>query len=658
MALDVRSARVTVTGKLPSAVKRTSARPIETDYWWRYEGEQDTFQAVCSAGKYLQQQQSTRNAANLRHMLMYGNLETAGYVSPEMGIYHHMRSAAAARASTETRISMNLVAAATDTWAAKIGKNRPRPFFLTKGGDWKMQRKAKGLNKFIEGLFYEGKVYRVGRRCLVDSAIFDIAAMKVMEIAGRVCFERTFPGELLVDDSDGRYGTPRQLFQTTAWPRDVLLSLFANDAAKVEAIRNAPRAEDISERAFGDYVQVFEAWHLPSEPEADDGKHVIAIETCQLNDGDDERGRRQDEWTKSYFPFAFLRFSERPAGFYGQGIVERLASKQIEINRLLKSVQMQMMRKGRGRIFVHQGSKVAPSHITNGIADIVFYTGERPPVVDAGNQVAPEEVQQVQLLWNLGFEDIGLSRLSATMQKPAGLNSGQALRDFNDIESERFVLSGQDYENFYLDAGRIAIDLAKDIAERNGGNYQVRIPGKRALDFVDWKSVRLEEDCFEMKCFPTSSLPTTPAARREEIQEYINMGWIDAVEGRRLMEMPDLEASDNLLTARMEDADALIEEALDKGEAPPLDEFSDAQLVVSRGTSAYLLAKRQGAPPDALDGLRDLIDSAADMLTQESVTPPPMPGEPSLAPPPDMGPMPPEGMPPGPMPEAPQVPLQ
>ena len=41
-----------------------------------------------------------------------------------------------------------------DTIVSKVTKNKPKPTFLTDGGDWDLQQKAKKLTKYCEGIFY------------------------------------------------------------------------------------------------------------------------------------------------------------------------------------------------------------------------------------------------------------------------------------------------------------------------------------------------------------------------------------------------------------------------------------------------------------------------------------------------------------------------
>ena len=82
-----------------------------------------------------------------------------------------------------------------------------------------------------------------------------------------------------------------------------------------------------------DLVRVIESWHLPSGEEAKDGKHTICISNATLLD---------EKYEKDYFPFVFFRWGLRPVGFFGQGLAEQLQGLQLEINKLLRTIQVSM----------------------------------------------------------------------------------------------------------------------------------------------------------------------------------------------------------------------------------------------------------------------------------------------------------------------------
>ncbi len=610
--------------------------------WWSIKDESphgtDLASALTGAGKHLREDQSDRTQANLRHAKMYGNFDLAGF-----GLRDYMRSSS----EPTNKIALNVSAACVDTLTAKIAKNKPRPSFQTDGGSPKQQRMAKRLDLFCRGLFYETDIYREAVRVFVDACIFGTGALKIFDNDGRVGVERTFVEELFTDEADAIYGKPTQMLQRKVVDRGVLQALYAEDDAECLAlIESAKSPEDYRpSKGFGDMVEVWEGWHLPSKKGAGDGRHVIAIEGLVLLD---------EEWDKTYFPFAFMHYKKRVLGFWGQGLVECISGIQIEINRLLRSISEQLRRKGRGRIFVHVGSKVVAEHLTNAISDVVFYAGDKPPIVDNANAVAAEEFMQLDRLYQRAFQEIGISELSAGGKKPSGLDAAVALREFSDIESERFAMIGKDFEQLFLDAAEIMIDCASGIAKANGGSYKARAVEKRSFTSVDWKDVDLERDAYVMQMFPVSSLPQTPAYRRQTVKELEDAGYItDKAEARRLLDFPDLENASNVAAAAMDDAEMLVSNITDlntpKYTAP--DEFCNLEAVIKCATAAFLRGRHSGLELERRAMLLKLIDAAAALIAKANqpnvptgsgvgaaVTPPGMP--PGMPPPgPGAGPV-------------------
>jgi hypothetical protein len=611
-------------------------------HWWR-EDKGKRHECITAAVRFLRSQQTARTQTNLRCARLYGNLDHEGF-----GLRSYNRTLTG---PNSTRISLNVIAACCDTLTAKIAKSLPRPSFQTEGANWLQQMAARKLDSFMKGWFYEAKMNEHGPDAFLRGMVFDIAGLKLFvdQQTKKVNVEAFFPPELLWDEADAFYGNPRQLFQVRVVAREVLQEFFLKSiedkderAAVLNAIERSrmPESEQYQQQAFGDMVQVYEGWHLPSGPEAKDGLHVIAIDGADLV---------SEEWERDYFPFAFLRFSKRMAGFGGQSLAERLIGHQLELNYNVRSICEQIRRRGKGRIYVPRGSKVILAHLTNGIADIVEYSGMTPPTVDSANVVAPEQINQLQFMWRQAFEEAGISQLSASMKNPFGADaSGAVIREYNDVESERFVMVGKGYERMFLDAGRIAIDLVRDLAE--GGDYKVAYPNRRKMERINWKDINLERDDYVMQMFPVSSLPQTPAARMARVNELKAEGYIDQTEARLMLDLPDLEASDNLALAAIDDVDQTIYAILE-GESPPdpedlaIDDLQSPDLIVSRGTAAYLRAKVNKAPDDRLEILREWVTTAAEILAPPPGAQPPAPGPggPAAMPP---GAPPPGGAPP------------
>jgi hypothetical protein len=231
---------------------------------------------------------------------------------------------------------------------------------------------------------------------------------------------------------------------------------------------------------------------------------------------------------------------------------------------------------GSFKVFIENGSKIVKEHLNNDIGAVVTYSGVKPEYVIP--PVIPMEIDtQINWLKQAGFEQLGISMMSAASQKPAGLNSGKALREFNDIESDRFMVIGQLWEQFFLDLARLSIDVAKEIFEREG-EYEVKVPGKNFISTVDWKDVDLDDDEYVMKMFPVSSLPQEPAGRLQTVQEYVQAGFISPRTAKRLLDFPDLEAVDNLENAAEDYLTDCFEKMVEDGVYTPPDQFDNLQL--------------------------------------------------------------------------------
>ncbi len=596
--------------------------------WWTLEGSRlaDSVTAVIAQ---LMEHQVERRRQMLACARLYGNMPLTGLngLVPYRGRYGADRAA------------YNALQIAVDTFVAKVRKNRPRPFFLTDGGDWKLQRKAKRLNRFIDGVFYDAKQHAIGPNIARDGAVFGTGAEHVFARNERVCFERVPMGELWVDEVEAACGYPRTMHRVKDVDRAVLAAQFPDHA---DAIRRAPGAVNDSAGyvTISDLVRVRESWRLPSGPDTKDGRHVITIDGVVLTPEDDQ------EWTRDRFPFAFFHWSERLFGFWGQGGVEQNQDKQHAINKLMATIHKSLHLGGTFKILVEHNSEIVSEHLDNEVGSIVKYRGT-PPQYVVPQLVPGEYFNQVMSLKEAVFESFGINQMAARAAKPAGLgNSGIALREYKDEVNERLATPGEHYENFHIELARLAVDTIKDIVGKSG-SYAVKVPGGRFLETVDWKDVRLEDEQYSLKCFPVSSLPTDPAGRTATVEDWITKGWIDARQGKRLMSFPDIEQAESLQTAQEDWLSAVLDKIVDEGQMHEsvVEPFMDLALAREMALEYYARGRAQGLEEARLEMLRAFIEQI-DVLE----APPPM--DPNATPTPDgaAAPMPSQQPPPSPMP--------
>jgi hypothetical protein len=569
-------------------------------FWWNAK-KKELNNFVFDAVHYIDDRQSYRTTSNLRHLRLYGN-------SPIDGLDGQSYSRPSSTLNNlDSRLALNIVQSMVSTIVSKIMKNRPRPMFLTSGGNWTMKRKAKMLNRFTQGLFYSTDIYKAAEDVCRDSCIFGTGFMKIYENNSQIVAERVFPNEILVDDSEAIYGEPRQMFQRKMINREVLLNLYPEH--KREIISAAAEREGAlnasPDTAIFNGVEVIEAWHLPSAMDSDDGRHTICIGTAVLLD---------EEYTKPYFPFVNLKWSNKALGYWGQGISEQLTGLQIEINKLLKTIQISMHLVSIPKVFVERGSKVSKAHINNEIGGIIEYAGTAP-IYKTASAVSPEMFAHLDRLYARAYEIVGVSQLAASSRKPAGLESGRALREFSDIESERFLSFARAYESMFLDAAKIMIDIARDVSS-TGKDFSVTSFDKSNLQKVSWKDVNLSEDQYIMQVFPTSLLPTTPAARLQTVEEMMRTGLLSREDGMALLDFPDLQSVQSLETAAFDEIEMVMESIIENGIYISPEPFSNLPFALKKMNQAYIRAKLDGVPEDRLDLMRRYVAECQDLLSK------------------------------------------
>ncbi len=624
------------SAKDPRKKRKNRADPVKeagkAGFWWREEVPEYRAQKLVAAAEALEKDQSTRHNLNLLHARLYGNFDLAGF-----GARQYMRGNAMASA----RIAFNVIEAGTDTLASKVSKHRPRPVCQTDGANYREQQKAKRLGFFGEGLFSHARVYEKDDLTFVDSCVFGTGGYKVlMDDDGKVNLERAFIDEVLVDEADARYGAPRQMLQGKLCHREKLLEDFGTTPELIEAIKDAKPPNGVEQAGFGDMVQVWEGWHLPSGTKAKDGCHSICLEGgVELH---------YEPWTLSRFPFVFFNFKPRLVGFWGQGVAEILTGLQLELNRLVRSVSEQLRRKGRGRTWVPLAAKVPPEHFTNAIGDIAYYNGSVPPTVDSSNAVSGEEFMQIDRLYQKAFQLIGVSEMSVSAKKPSGLDAGVALREYEEIESERFAKQHQRWDSFHIELFETMLAFVREFG---GKDYVTQYERKNFMETIKWSDVQAEPGTYKVQIVPSSSLPGTPAARKQTVKELEADGMIDHPTAVKLLGFPDVATEMNLGVASMDDVDALIDRALNgDGDVEMPDKYTNLDMFVERATAAYLFARNHEAAEDRLDLLSSMIDAAAakSIAAKAPIMPPtdptalPMPGDMPAgggAPPPGGAPM-------------------
>lgn len=577
--------------------------------WWKAEAEKDLAAAVWGQLAVLIQADQERIQKYGEYTRLYGGPRRAYSNSMQM------KTVGQTPAQRKERMGYNLVQSCIDTKTSKIAKEKPKPSFLTSKGNSKVQRKAKKLDDFCAGVFYENKAYRRMPVAFRDSEIWGDGIIQVLPYHGRVRWERVLPHQLFADFLECQEGPEyaKTLHRVKQIDRTTLAGLYPEKAEIIAALDAVSEKLSGAEKSVSDMVTIVESWRLPSAPDAEDGRHAITVQG--------QFALLDEEYGKEFFPFAFMRNSPPLHGFWSQGAAERLDPIQTELNRCLITVQRSLYLGGTFKVLLHAGSKVVKSHIDNSVGAIISWTGEHPPEYITPPMVQPEIYQQIESLIQKGYRQEGISELSAMSAKPAGLNSGKALRETVDIETDRFQLQGQAYEDLALQLALLSVSVARDIY-KDGEDLSVKVPGRRFISTVDWKDVDMDDDEYVMQIFPVSKLPSDPEGRLETIQELMQAGIIDPQAGRRLLDYPDLDAEENLSNAQLDYLHQILDAVVEDGKYTQPEPDDNLQAALKLAVEYLAVGKRDNLEEERKDMLRNFIAKAS----QLAAPPQPMPG--------------------------------
>lgn len=602
----------TEKGKKPAKAKVMPAKASVR--WWLATDENLPSTVMSHVAQIIQNDRGRIEGYNT-----YGRLY--GTWTPTFWNGYQLANTGKATAPIRDRLTYNIVQSCIDTLTSRIAQNKPKPMFLTQAGDTKLQRKAKKLDAFCYGLFYQNDYYKMAPKIFRDACVYGEGIIHSYAESGTVKHERVMPYELLTDYLESHYGpeSTKSIHRIKNVDRTLLKEMYPEHADLIDQMTGTSVFLSSANKSVSDTVTVVESHRLKTGDQK--GRHVIVTENAILLD---------EDYDKEYFPYSIIRYSPRLYGFYAQGMAEQLVPLQVEINRTLISIQRSLYLGGTHKIFVKSGSRVIKSHFDNMIGTILEYAGDTPPQYVVPQLVQPEIYEHLENMIQKGYQLPGVSQLSASSLKPMGIDSGKALRAVDDIQVQRFQTIAQAYEDLAVQVSRNDIHVAKQIYDAEG-KLEVKVPGKRFIETIDWKEVDLPEDDFHLQVYPVSKLPNDPEGRLATIQEMMGAGLITPEAGKRLLDYPDLEAEENLTNATIDWLHKILDEIVDEGKYTAPEPFDRMDKARELALEYYAQGKLNNLAEDRLELLRQFMKQL-DMLAQAAMAPPPGAGPPTGAP--------------------------
>lgn len=468
----------------------------------------------------------------------------------------------AIRSAFKNKIRDNIVQAGVDTAVSMIALARTAPQWLTNAGEWSTSRKAEKMSRAIQGQFYDLGIFELFPKAFRQACEGGTGFVYTyMGPDGTPRVRRLLHNEVYVSPEDGRYAQPRMLAIKYFEDRDEIEAVHGKTKDMQWKISEAagPSSQDhmdffIRRDSRDDRVAVVEIWRLPTVEDGDDGVYIKALSNCTLVERPFKKRRHR---------VVPIRFAERDQGYYGQSLVERMLPAQMQLAETDAYISTTQKLGSVAKWFVDKASGITKDEITNAAVQIHEYvTGTAPPALVTSQATPPDLVQQRQSIKQDAYDAQGFGDNTVTGDVNKGLASGEAVQRADDVKVRRFLNPARLLEGGYLQQALVMCDVNDECAEANP-EYTVKIrsrSGKRTwLKTTKWTECRLEKDEATPTMFPISAQATTAAAKWEQVDQWVQRGYVSKPMAMDLAGMPDTAAFEELDNADLD----LVYEQLD-----------------------------------------------------------------------------------------------
>jgi hypothetical protein len=521
--------------------------------WWLDEHEHDRARRITGVA-----QQVYKQLAPVRHqMLYYGALYDGLSHRPTPTQYRRQ-----ANIGRTPLLCMNICKSVSDTWVSLVTKDEPKTSVITTNESVDIQRKAKTCQRFISGINQQAGFQGLLRELAFDATKFGQGVLRVNQETGNpksapnLTLDRCLPWDVLVGDTEGLFRKPRTTYQLSRVDRWHLAGKFPEYESQIATIASTDFDQTMYEDTTADTVTVVEAWHTADWEGGPNGRYSSVVGDILLED---------EEYKHTFLPHCWLYWQLPTFGVYARSLCHDIAGIQLAINRLfstLTKAQALIV----GHWMVEIGSKVNFAALNDQLGSKVEYEGN-PPVFNAPAPVDPSMAAHLLFLLQQAYALVGISQMSAQSLKPAGIDSGEAIRTYADVTTQRFEPCYRLLQDFTLDVARKELAFAKDIAEDHPG-YEVKAMGKGAMAVIRASDALLSDNEFGIELDATNAMADELPSRIQQVNDLAAMGALTTTTVRRLVSdgNADLEAELALEDASRNLVMKILDAIQDKGE--------------------------------------------------------------------------------------------
>ena len=490
-----------------------------------------TIEQIVSNINRLESRYGAYKSKCLRNMRLftYSSTTTLDISESEVVGYFH-RGTFSTSDDTTSAIQENIIASCIETLCSKIASQKVRPFFNTVNGTFKEMQIAKQAQVFFDMLYEENNVNKIITDAFRNACVFDKGIVKISDdgITNRL------PWNVFFDPREVTYN------QIT-----YVAEKLPKTPGRILELKYGIKADRNLDYTVYEYYDVIE--------------HIKAVYVQELNKV------VTHEYKPNIIPYLEIHYTNPIKGDTSQSVVDQLYGIQTQIDELLAVMKDSIAVNPGMTLLVPRSSNIKTNMLSNRTGQIIQYDpipGQTTsPVTYATNDIiSPQFVQLLDKLKNDAYEIVGISQLSATSQKPSGLNSGVALNTMEDIESSRFETQLNSVVRLYVDVAKACLDIfppENDI-----------LPDDLNRANIKWADIVEARNNMKIQFSAAESLSKDPSEKLKQLVALSQAGVIPQSHIATLMELPDLQSGYNLANNAFNSVYTFIDNILVSGILP------------------------------------------------------------------------------------------
>jgi len=299
---------------------------------------------------------------------------------------------------------------------------------------------------------------------------------------------------------------------------------------------------------------------------------------------------------------------------------------------MLKRVDGIMNLHARPLVYVNKQARINTDKINNSWASIIEGSGPPGSSIQyiTPQSVPAEYIAQIQRIITWCFEQEGVSELSASAKKPAGVDAAVAIQALQDTESIRHTDVFRAWEDFHIDLAHICIEAIRMLAE-HVPDYEVMWGSAKDLKRIKWKDVDLDDSKWHLMCWPTNLLPQTPAAKLQRVVDMMNQKLITPQQGLMLLDFPDIDAIMGDSNAALKNIEQKLNTLVRDGDSPSTmpHPYLQLDLAWKQAIDRINRLESEGAPHEQVELViqwAEDVKTFRDKLLAEQAAQQPLPG--------------------------------